>query len=183
VTYVRILKVNINRLAFTNDLVTDLKEVPMKGNAQVLEKLNHLLADELTAINQYMVHSEMCADWGYDRLHEAIEKRAIQEMKHAESLIGRIIFLEGKPTVSTLNKISIGPDVETQLKNDQTAETGAVQVYNDGIRLAVEVGDNGSRELLESILKEEEEHLDWLESQLDQIDQMGIKNYLAEQVD
>jgi bacterioferritin len=154
----------------------------MKGNAKVLERLNALLADELTAINQYMVQSEMCANWGYERLHKAIEKRAIGEMKHAEKLIGRIIFLEGTPTVSKLNKIEIGNDVETQHKNDWKAEEGAVKAYNDGIRLAVETGDNGTRELLEAILKDEEEHIDWIESQIDQIKQMGIQNYLVEQL-
>ncbi len=155
----------------------------MKGNAQIIGKLNGLLSDELTAINQYMVHSEMCADWGYERLHEAIEKRAIQEMKHAEKLIGRILFLEGTPVVSNLNKITIGANIEVQLRNDAAAETEAIGVYNQGIRLAVEVGDNGSRELLESILGDEENHLDWLEAQLNQIEQMGIQNYLVEQLD
>jgi bacterioferritin len=155
----------------------------MKGNEKILATLNDLLADELTAINQYMVHSEMCNDWGYERLHEAIEARAIQEMKHAESLIARIIFLEGTPTVSKLNKISIGSAVETQLNNDHAAEEIAIKGYNDGIRLAVEVGDNGTRELFESILKDEEDHIDWLEAQLDQISQMGIQNYLVEQID
>jgi bacterioferritin len=155
----------------------------MQGNPQVIEKLNELLADELTAINQYMVHSEMCADWGYERLHEAIERRAIEEMGHAEKLIGRILFLEGTPIVSKLNEISIGPKIEVQLKNDTAAETEAVELYNQGIRLAVEVGDNGTREMLESILGDEEDHLDWLEAQLDQIDQMGIQNYLVEQID
>ena len=155
----------------------------MKGNDKLIGVLNDLLADELSAINQYMVHSEMCADWGYERLHAAIEKRAIQEMKHAEMHIGRILFLEGTPIVSKLKDIHIGADIESQLRNDLDAEAGAVKAYNDGIKLAVEVGDNGSRELLETILKDEEEHLDWLEAQLDQIDQMGIQNYLVEQVD
>lgn len=154
----------------------------MKGNGKIIEKLNVQLADELTAINQYIVHSEMCANWGYKELHEAIEKRAVQEMKHAESLIARILFLEGCPTVSQLNKVNIGADVAAQLANDHAAEEGAIKTYNDGIRLAVEVGDNGTRELFESILKEEEEHIDWLEAQLDQIKQMGVPNYLTEQV-
>ncbi|HSB70679.1 MAG TPA: bacterioferritin [Candidatus Methylomirabilis sp.] len=154
----------------------------MKGNPKVIERLNVLLADELTAINQYMVQSEMCANWGYERLHKAIEKRAIAEMKHAEKLIGRILFLEGSPTVSKLNKIDVGADVETQHKNDWQAEEGAVKAYNDAIRLATETGDNGSRELLEAILKDEEEHIDWIEAQLDQIKQMGIQNYLVEQL-
>lgn len=154
----------------------------MKGNPQVIDRLNVLLAEELTAINQYIVHSEMCANWGYQRLHEANEKRAIQEMKHAEQHIARILFLEGQPIVSNLNKIYIGADVEAQLRNDAEAERGAVKMYNDAIRLAVECGDNGTREMLEAILKDEEVHLDWLEAQLDQIKQMGIQNYLGEQI-
>jgi bacterioferritin len=158
-------------------------EATVKGNEKVIETLNDLLSDELTAINQYMVHSEMCADWGYERLHEATEKRAIQEMKHAEMHIQRILFLEGTPIVSQLKKIVIGKDVTAQLQQDQAAEAEAVKAYNDGIRLAAEVGDNGTRELLEAILKDEEGHLDWLEAQLEQIQQMGIQNYLSEQVD
>jgi bacterioferritin len=154
----------------------------MKGNDRIIDTLNMLLADELTAINQYMVHSEMCANWGYEKLHKGAEKRAIDEMKHAEKLIGRVLFLEGIPVVSKLNKIKIGADVEAQHKNDWAAEEGAVKAYNAGIRLAVEVADNGTRELLESILKDEEDHIDWLEAQLDQIKQMGIQNYLVEQL-
>ena len=154
----------------------------MKGNDKVIATLNDLLADELTAVNQYMVHSEMCVNWHYDHLHEKIEKRAIQEMKHAEELIGRILFLEGTPVVSNLKKISIGATIAAQLKNDTNAELDAVRAYNAGIQLALELSDNGSRELLEDILEDEEEHLDWLEAQLEQIDQMGIQAYLSEQV-
>jgi bacterioferritin len=154
----------------------------MKGNQKIIDKLNDLLADELTAINQYMVHSEMCDNWGYERLHKADEKRAIDEMKHAEKLIARILFLEGTPIVSKLNKINIGAAVEGQHKNDWDAENDAITSYNDGIRLAVELGDNGTRELLESILRDEEDHIDWIEAQLDQISQMGIQNYLVEQL-
>jgi bacterioferritin len=154
----------------------------VKGNDQVIAELNTLLADELTAINQYMVHAEMCENWGYEELHEVVSKRAITEMKHAERLIGRILFLDGKPVVSTLNPMHIGSDVESQLKSDLGAELGAVKGYNAGIRLAVEAGDNGTRELFESILADEEEHVDWLEAQLSQIDQMGIQNYLVEQL-
>ncbi len=154
----------------------------MKGNEEVIARLNARLADELTAINQYMVHSEMCANWGYEHLHEAIEKRAIDEMKHAEKLIARVLFLEGLPIVSNLNAINIGADVEAQHARDWAAEEEAVKVYNEDIRFAVEVGDNGTRELLESILVDEEEHIDWIEVQLDQIEQMGIQNYLGEQV-
>ena len=154
----------------------------MKGNAKIITKLNALLADELSAINQYMVHSEMCDNWGYQKLHKADEKRAIDEMKHAEQLIGRILFLEGRPIVSNLAKITIGAEVEAQHKHDWAAEDGAVKAYNEGIRLAVEVADNGTRELFESTLKDEEAHIDWLEAQLDQIQQMGLQNYLGEQV-
>ncbi len=154
----------------------------MKGNDEVLASLNFLLADELTAINQYMVHSEMCANWGYGELHEYIEKRAITEMRHAEKLIGRIIFLNGKPVVSDLHPLHIGGDVTDQLKHDLDAELGAVVAYNRAIRQAVEVGDNGTRAILEGILHDEEEHVDWIETQLDQIEQMGIQTYLVEQV-
>ncbi len=154
----------------------------MKGDAKIIDKLNDLLADELTAINQYMVHAEMCDNWKYEKLDKIIQKRAIDEMKHAEKLIGRIIFLEGMPVVSKLKEIKIGPDVQTQITNDSHDEVGAVKAYNDGIKQAVELGDNGTRELLDSILKDEEDHLDWLEAQVDQIKQMGIQNYLTEQV-
>jgi bacterioferritin len=155
----------------------------MKGNPKVLAVLNDLLADELTAINQYMVHSEMCDNWGYGKLHKSVEKRAVDEMKHAEKLIGRILFLEGRPVVSRLKDIHLGAEVPGQVKNDWDAEAGAVKSYNAGIKACVEVGDNGTRELLESILKDEEAHIDWLEAQLDQIKQMGVQNYLVEQVD
>ena len=155
----------------------------MKGKEKVIDMLNFLLADELTAINQYMVHSEMCDNWGYEKLHEKIEKRAIDEMKHAEKLIARILFLEGRPIVSNLNNINIGGEVPAQLQNDWSAEEGAIKNYNDGIRLAVELGDNGSRELMESILKDEEDHIDWIEAQLDEIKQMGVATYLVEQID
>ena len=154
----------------------------MKGNDKILVTLNMLLADELTAINQYMVHSEMCANWGYEELHEAVEKRAITEMRHAEKHIGRIIFLEGLPVVSQLNPLHIGATVLDQFNDDLSAEQGAVKAYNEAVKLAVEVGDNGTRAMLESILKDEEDHLDWLETQLDQIEQIGIQNYLAQQV-
>jgi bacterioferritin len=154
----------------------------MKGNAKILTALNALLADELTAISQYMVHSEMCANWGYGRLHTATEQRAIGEMKHAEKLIGRILFLEGTPDLSKLNELHIGAEVAAQLSNDDAAEDRAIKMYNASIRQAAELGDNGTRELLVSILKEEEAHIDWLEAQNDQIKQMGIQIYLAEQL-
>ncbi len=154
----------------------------MKGNDQVIERLNARLADELTAISQYMVHSEMCDNWGYAHLHTAIEKRALDEMKHAERLIARILFLEGRPIVNQLNKIDIGAKVEDQLAKDWQAEATAVKDYNADIRFAAEAGDNGTREMFESILKDEESHIDWIEAQLDQIQQMGIAAYLSEQI-
>lgn len=154
----------------------------MKGNDKIIEKLNDLLADELTAINQYMVHSEMCDNWGYEKLHGAVEKRAVEEMKHAEKLIARILFLEGKPVVSTLKKLHIGAEVDSQHSNDKDAEAGAIASYNDGIKLARDLADNGTRELLESILTDEERHIDEIEARLDQIKQMGIKVYLGEQI-
>ncbi len=155
----------------------------MKGNEKVLETLNRLLVDELTAISQYMVHAEMCDNWGYGKIAGVTEKRAVDEMKHAEKLIARIIFLEGRPTVSTLNPMRIMGDVLAQLQSDHAAEEGAVSAYNAGIRLANDQGDAGSRELMEDILEDEEEHIDWLESQLDQVAQMGIQNYLLAQVE
>ncbi len=154
----------------------------MKGNPNVINLLNSILADELTAINQYMVHAGMCDNWGYGKLHDAIEHRAIEEMKHAEAVIDRILFLEGNPTVSVLNKITIGSSVEVQLRNDHSAESDAIGAYNSGIRLCLESADNGTRELLEDNLEDEERHIDWLEAQLDQIEQMGIQNYLTEQL-
>jgi len=153
----------------------------MKGNEKLLQKLDELLAEELTAIMQYTVHAEMCANWGYDRLHEKVEKRSIQEMQHAEKLIARIIFLEGSPTVSRLNVVQIGQDASQQLQRDLAAEMQAVSAYNAAIHLADEVGDAATRTLLEAVLKEEDEHVDWLEEQLDQIAQMGLPMYLSTQ--
>jgi bacterioferritin len=154
----------------------------MKGNEKIIVTLNMLLADELTAVSQYMVHSEMCDDWGYSRLHKAVEGRAIDEMRHAEKLIGRIIFLEGFPNVSKINPMHIGVTVEDQFRHDHEAEAGAVANYNLAIKEAGELGDNGTRDLLTSILKEEEAHIDWLETQQDEIAQMGIQVYLSMQV-
>jgi len=153
----------------------------MKGDPVVIEKLNELLAEELTAINEYMVEAEMCENWGYERLHEAIQKIAIEEMKHAESLIQRIIFLEGIPAVSKLNQLHIGADVEKMHANGLMGEITAVAGYNQGMRICTEANDNGTRELLKNILKDEEEHIDWLEAQIDQIKQMSLPIYLAGQ--
>ena len=151
----------------------------MKGNAKLLKELNSLLAEELTAINQYMVHSEMCDDWGYGKLHDVVEKRAIDEMKHAEKLIGRILFLEGKPVVSNLGPISIGEDVPAQLANDVASEYDAVKHYNAVIALAAEVGDNVTKEMLDGILADEDRHVDDIETLQVQIEQMGLPIFLT----
>lgn len=153
----------------------------MKGNDELLAVLNQLLADELTAISQYMVHSEMCDNWGYDKLHQAIEAQAKDEMHHAEWLIQRIIFLEGTPVVSKLNPMKIGASVLDMVTNDQAAETEAVRAYNESIALAQEVNDQASADLLLRILKMEEGHMDWAEVQRSQIEQMGLQNYLTNQ--
>lgn len=155
----------------------------MKGNDAVIRKLNELLAEELTAINQYVVHSEMCENWNYEKLHKLVEKRAIKEMKHAEQLIERILFLDGRPIVSKLLAIKIGADIAAQIKNDLKLEESADKMYNEAIALAAEKGDNATRDLLTEILKDEEEHIDELEAHLSQIEQMGIQNFLASQVE
>ena len=154
----------------------------MKGDPQLIAALNSLLADELSAINQYIVHSEMCADWGYEKLHSLFEKRAIDEMKHAEKLIGRILFLEGLPIVSNLNQIRIGGDVAKQLANDHTAEEGAIAAYNAAIKLAGDVNDFATREILEEILNDEDEHIDKIEELQDQISHMTLPIFLTTQV-
>lgn len=154
----------------------------MKGNEKLIEKLNSLLADELTAINQYMVHSEICANWGYEKLHKSFEKRAIDEMKHAEMLIARIIFLEGMPIVNKLNTIKIGSDVPKQLSNDHAAETDAIKAYNEAILLAGEVKDFATREILEKILNDEDAHIDKIEEYQDQIEQMTLQIFLGAQI-
>jgi bacterioferritin len=155
----------------------------MKGNKDLITVLNSLLADELTVINQYMVHSEMCENWGYSKLHMAIRKQAMDEMHHAEWLIERIIFFEGAPTVSKLNPIKIGKTVSEIINNDNDDELETVHAYNEGIKLALEVKDQGSVDLLTKILKMEEDHVDWSEMQRAQIDQMGMENYLVNQTE
>jgi bacterioferritin len=154
----------------------------MKGNDQVLAKLNSDLSDELTAVSQYMVQAEMCDNWGYKKLASVIEKRAIDEMKHAEKLIGRILFLEGMPVVSNLGAMHIGESVESQHKFDRESEIGAIKAYNESLKLTADLGDNGTHDLFQNILNDEEAHLDWIEAQIDQIQQMGIQVYLAEQL-
>ena len=155
----------------------------MKGNDRIIEVLNQLLADELTAISQYMVHSEMCDNWGYDKLHTAIEGQARDEMHHAEWLIQRIIFLEGTPVVNRLNPMAIGKSVPEMIGNDEDAELGAVRAYNGAIRLAHEVDDQATVDLLTKIVKMEEGHVDWAEKQRAQIEQMGLENYLTNQTE
>jgi len=154
----------------------------MKGDPKLIKVLNSLLADELTAINQYMVHSEMCDSWGYEKLHKVIEKRAIDEMKHAEKLIGRILFLEGLPIVSELKKLFIGADVPKMYAFDHKAEEGAIKAYNDAIILAGNLKDFATREILESILKDEDAHIDEIEEVQDQIKQMSLQIFLTTQV-
>jgi bacterioferritin len=154
----------------------------MRGDPRLIETLNVLLADELAAINQYIVHAEMCEDWGYGKLHEGFEKRSIQEMKHAEQLIGRILFLGGKPVVTKLTNIEIGEDVPKQVEYDRAAEERAIKAYNDAIVLAAEVGDHATKDLLIQILKDEDRHMDELEELLDQIEQMTLPIFLTTQV-
>ena len=153
----------------------------MKGNEKLLKVLNSLLADELTVINQYMVHSEMCENWGYGKLHNAIRGQAMDEMHHAEWLIERIIFFDGAPTVSKLNAIKIGKTVSAMIGNDYQDELDVVNAYNKAIKLALDVDDEGTVDLLTKILKMEEGHVDWAEMQRAQIAQMGIENYLVNQ--
>lgn len=154
----------------------------MKGNEKLIEKLNVLLSEELTSINQYMVHSEMCSNWGYEKLHKHFEKRAIDEMKHAEKLIGRIIFLEGTPNVSKYGTVRIGENVPQMLNNDLASELEAVKMYNEVILFAGEVKDFATREILEKILLDEDNHIDEIEELQDQISHMGIQIFLSNQI-
>ena len=154
----------------------------MKGNARLIETLNALLADELTAVNQYMVHAGICENWGYGKLHDHFEKRAIEEMKHAETLIGRIIFLEGMPVVSALKPVHIGAEVPAQLANDHAAEAGAISAYNAAILQAGEAADFATREILERILEDEDRHIDKIEELRDQVAQMTLPVFLSVQV-
>jgi len=151
----------------------------MKTNEKVIETLNKLLKEELTAVNQYMVHAEMAEDWGYEVYGKVEEKTAIDEMKHAEKLIGRILFLGGRPIVSEMDKISIGKDLPSMLENDRALEQGGIDSYNAAIKVMVEEKDNGSKQLLEAILEEEEAHIDYFEEQQGQIEQMGLPYYLT----
>lgn len=152
----------------------------MKGNPKVIEKLNHALREELTAINQYFIHAEMCENWGYDRLAKYIKKQSIDEMKHAEALIERVLFLDGSPSMEPL-ALSIGKNVKEMFASDLKLETGAVVMYNESAKLAADEGDNSSRDLFIKLLKDEEEHADWLETQLHQIAELGYERYLTMQ--
>jgi len=153
----------------------------VKGDPKVIAVLNQVLKAELTAINQYFLHAEMCENWGYEKLAKHTRKESIEEMTHAEKLMEHILFRDGTPNMSDYFKINIGPNVKAQIQNDLQLEYDAVKRLNDGIEICVKAGDNGSRELLEEILTDEEEHIDWLEAQLHSISEMGIENYLAQQ--
>jgi bacterioferritin len=154
----------------------------MKSSTKVITVLNSLLADELTAVNQYMVHAEMCEDWGYDKLGDVIQKRAVEEMKHAEKLIGRILFLEGVPIVNNLRGIYIGSDVPKMFTNDHKAEEDAIKAYNDAIVVCAEAMDYATRDILQSILQDEDRHMDDIEGIQSEIDQIGVQIFLSTQL-
>ncbi len=153
----------------------------MKTNKKLLDALNDLLADELTAISSYMVQSELCEEWGYGKLHKALKHQAKDEMRHAEWLVERILFLDGTPTMSKLNPMKIGRNVPEMLGGDEDDELRAVQAYNKAIALAREFSDEGTAHRLGKILRMEEEHMDWAERQRLQIEQLGLQNYLSRQ--
>ncbi len=154
----------------------------MKGNPQIIELLNEVLTNELTAVNQYFLHARICENWGYERLWKKVRAESIDEMKHADEVIERVLYLEGMPNVQRLGKVNIGETVPEQLRLDLELERKALGVLNAGIESCRKAGDNGSAELLEHILEDEEEHANWLEAQLSLIDQVGLQNYLAQQV-
>jgi len=154
----------------------------MKGNPKVIDALNEALKEELMAINQYFLHAEMCEAWKFPRLSKFIKKQSIDEMKHAEALIERILFLDGSPTLNEAMQLTIGKNVKEQLDSDLKLEIGAVAMYNRLVKLCRDEGDNASRELFERLLKDEEEHVDWLEAQVYQIQEMGYERYLSQQV-
>lgn len=153
----------------------------MKGKPKVIEELNKALREELTAINQYFLHAEMCENWGYERLSEYTKKQAVGEMKHAEKLIERILFLDGTPNMKPL-ELKVGTGVKQMIESDLALEVSAVQQYNDAVRIATEQKDNGSRDLFVELLKDEEDHADWLEAQLHQIKELGYERYLSMQI-
>jgi bacterioferritin len=153
----------------------------MKGSSKVIAELNKALREELTAINQYFLHAEMCENWGYDRLSEYIKKQSIGEMKHAEALIERILFLDGTPSMQPL-ELTVGKNVQEMMQSDLDLELSAVKAYNAAIQIAVAEKDNGSRDLLVLLLKDEEDHVDWLEAQMHQIQELGYERYLTMQM-
>jgi bacterioferritin len=153
----------------------------MTGNPKVLEQLNRALREELTAINQYFLHAEMCENWGYEKLSKFIKKQSIDEMKHAETIIERILFLDGSPNMEPL-ALTIGKSVKEMIKADFDLEIGAVAMYNEAVQIAAENKDNGSRDLFVQLLKDEEEHVDWLEAQLHLIQELGYERYLTTQL-
>ncbi len=155
----------------------------MKGKPEVLAVLSEMLKEELSAINQYILHAEMCENWGYKRLGDFIKKQSIGEMKHAEKLIERILFLEGMPKMDEMGKIKIGKDVPQQLESDLALEKAAVVAYNEGVATCRKLGDNATADFLKEILKDEEEHVDYLETQLELIKQLGLQNYLSQQME
>jgi len=154
----------------------------MKGNPKVIAELNAALKEELTAISQYFLHAEMCENWKYDKLGDYIKKQSIDEMKHAEALIERILFLDGAPNLTELLSLSVGQNVKEQIASDLKLEINAVAMYNRSIQIARDEGDNASRELFERLLKDEEAHVDWLEAQLHQIQEIGYERYLSQQI-
>ena len=154
----------------------------MKGNPKVIEALNEALHEELTAINQYFLHAEMCENWHYDRLGDLIKKESIAEMKHAEILIERILFLDGTPNLTLPISLTVGKNVKEQIESDLQLEIEAVAMYNRATEVARQESDNASRELFERLLKDEEDHVDFLEAQLHQIKEMGYERYLSQQI-
>jgi bacterioferritin len=154
----------------------------MQGNPKVIAELNSALKEELTAISQYFLHAEMCENWKYSKLGDFIKKQSIDEMKHAEALIERILFLDATPNLTELMQLAVGKNVREQLESDLKLEIGAVAQYNAAIKVATEAGDNASRDLFERLLKDEESHVDWLEAQLHQIKEIGYERYLSQQI-
>jgi bacterioferritin len=154
----------------------------MKGDKKVIDLLNEVLTNELTTINQYFLHARMCENWGYERLWKKVKHESIDEMKHADEIIERILYLDGLPNVQRLGKVNVGETVPEQLRLDLESEKHNIGALNRGIELCRKLGDNGTAELLEDLLVDEEEHADWLEAQLALVEQVGLQNYLAQQV-
>ncbi len=154
----------------------------MRGNPKVIEVLNEALREELTAINQYFLHAEMCENWHYDKLGDYIRKQSIDEMKHAEEIIERILFLDATPKMTEPMTLTVGKNVREQLESDLKLEIDAVTMYNRAVKISRDEGDNASRELFERLLKDEEEHVDWLEAQIFQIGEIGYERYLSQQI-